>query len=65
MVVWKQPEGGREAGATAEGVWEAVWACRRSKAPLLGSARGGRAGPPQVHMCRLSGSRVPLAWAIG
>ena len=30
-----------EWNATAEGTQEKVWACRRSKAPLLGRVRGG------------------------
>ena len=32
-----------EWNAMAEGTQEKVWACRKSKVPLLGSARGGEA----------------------
>ena len=39
VVVCRQPEGGREW--YAKGTWEEVWACRKSKAPLLERARGG------------------------
>ena len=48
MAVWRQTTGlenitqwAGEQGTTADGNWEEVWAHRRSKAPLLGRARGG------------------------
>ena len=48
LAVWKQPEGARkwcakgwELTATAKGTREEAWACRRSKAPLLGRTREG------------------------
>ena len=46
LAVWRQPEGVREWCATAEEAWEEVWACRRSKVPLLGRAREGPLGLP-------------------
>ena len=49
--VWGQSEGlgnsvpwARERKARAQGTQKEVWACRRSKAPLLQRARGGGAG---------------------
>ena len=48
LTVWGQPWGLRsdvpwagEWNAMAEGNWEKVWACRRSKVPLLCKVRGG------------------------
>ena len=51
--VWRQPENlgssvalSGEQITTAKRVWEEAWACRRSKAPLSGRARGGGVGLP-------------------
>ena len=56
-----------EQNTTAKGTQEEVWACRRSKAPLLGRAREGRIDTigNSLHMCELSEGRVPLAQSIG
>ena len=35
----------KEQYATAEGIQEEAWACRRSKVVFLGRVKGGRAGP--------------------
>ena len=64
----------RDWNATAEGTCEKVWACRRSKVPLLGRARGGGADlhrnlpvPMSVGSQRMgsSGGEKPLAQAMG
>ena len=73
-MVWRQPEGlgssGPRAGeqsTTAERTWEEVWACRRSKPPLLGKTSGGGVDDQRniflyKHMdCR----RARLKWATG
>ena len=46
--MWRQPEGlgsskpqVGEWSTTAKGIWEEVWAHRRSKVPLLGRGREG------------------------
>ena len=53
--------------ATGEGTQEEVWACRRSKVPLLGRVRGGgqTAIGISLHTCGLSEGRAPLAQAMG
>ena len=53
---------------TTEGTGENVWACRRSKAPLLGRVRGGgvdRHSNLHVHTCGLPEGGVPLVQAMG
>ena len=87
LAVWRQPEGLRsnvpsagEWNSTAEGSREEVWACRRSKPPLLERVRTGRREKQttigiSLHVLRLSesraplvqgeGSEKPLAWATG
>ena len=41
LAAWRQPARAREWCTAAEGVREEAWAHQRSKAPLLGSAKGG------------------------
>ena len=59
-----------EGNATAEGTWEKVWTCRRSKTPLLGRARG-RGVEGHRKLCteraqrRLSEGEAALAQAKG
>ena len=76
MAVWRQLEGlesgvpwAGEQSTTVKGAWKRAWAHRRSKAPLLGRARGGGVVPPwEYHslcICRLSGSRALLVQATG
>ena len=56
-----------EWNATAEGTWEKVWAHRRSKAPLLGRARGGGGTTTRIslHTRGLSEGGAPPAQAMG
>lgn len=66
--LWRQPEGLRscvpragERSTTAKGNWEEVWACRRSKAPLLGGQEeGGQITIVylSLSMCELSEGRA-------
>ena len=64
-----------EQDAIAERTWDKVWACRRSKAPLLERERGGETDshrnlPVHGHMlsklgllwCRLQVARSDLLW---
>ena len=67
-----------EWNAMAEGTWEKIWACRRSKVPLLGRVRGGgtdhhRNLPMNAHrlseggeaFAQATGGEKPLAQATG
>ena len=68
MVVWRQPEGlessvtkAGEWSTIAERTWEEVCAQRRSKAPLLGRARGGTADYHRnIFFCALADF-----WSVG
>ena len=60
----------QESNAMAEGTLEKVWAHRRSKVPLSGRVREGRADhhrnlPACTCAHRLSESKVPLVQATG
>ena len=70
FAVWRQTEGlgnivpqAGEGSATAEGNWEGVWDCRRSKATLLGRTKGGRAIVLSLATIGLSFS--VHVWTIG
>ena len=66
------PQAG-EQSTTAEGTQEEVWTHRRSKAPLLGRARGGRTECNRnIFLCMHGllddgalGREMPLEWATG
>ena len=77
LSMWRQPEElgsdapwAGEQSITAEGTGEEAWACRRSKAPLMGRVSGGGTAHHRniiTYTCMhgLLACRAPLAQAKG